>query len=136
MRAFVISTFFFMAIVAAAYGAAMFEMGECPDGHVNGDSWELPGCQGCDCGDGWYGCYGCGLMAFYYDTYSCYVQDNLDKGYPQCCKQELICKGDEGFDESKLRPDPEQIRDLPVEVEELNTIDDPILVVDPDESVE
>merc|ERR1711879_54858 len=84
--------------------AAMYALGECPDGHKPGDIWFKPGCQKCECQNDGYGCVSCGLSVIDPSILSgkCYVERHLEEEYPECCKPYIMCKGDKGFNETRL----------------------------------
>uniref|UniRef100_K1RNJ4 Single domain-containing protein n=1 Tax=Magallana gigas TaxID=29159 RepID=K1RNJ4_MAGGI len=75
-------------------------VGECPDGHKEGDSWTPLGgyCGGCACdANGW----GCGSCSPYVITENCYHETNTTAPYPDCCPS-LVCKDDPHFNPSKI----------------------------------
>ncbi|KAH9490617.1 Myeloblastin [Bulinus truncatus] len=51
-----------------------------------------------------YTIYSCGVYDIEYDKTRCYEQVDASAKYPGCCEPKVICKGDPGFDKSKLEP--------------------------------
>ncbi|KAH9490618.1 hypothetical protein Btru_033834 [Bulinus truncatus] len=95
----VLLTFFTVSKADVARG-----LGECPDGHKPGDVWYPPGCVEYNCDAEGYTIYGCGVYDIEYDKTRCYEQVDASAKYPGCCEPKVICKGDPGFDKSKLEP--------------------------------
>ncbi|CAL1540774.1 unnamed protein product [Lymnaea stagnalis] len=109
----VFSFFASLTLIATTVRCATIRVkGGCPEGHKPGDTWEREGCQQCFCDVGWWTCSSCGVCRHEYDKNSCYLERSKS-GYPECCKHKRVCKGQDGFDESKLQPDPNQRRKEP-----------------------
>ncbi|XP_022327984.2 uncharacterized protein LOC111127199 [Crassostrea virginica] len=93
---------FFIYIIcnlkSLSYGAAVFHMGECPEGHTEGDTWPWGDfCGQCSCYAGHWGCESCGVLA---NAFNCYHERKLHAPYPECCPS-LVCKGDPHFNQTK-----------------------------------
>ncbi|KAH9500767.1 hypothetical protein Btru_076409 [Bulinus truncatus] len=88
-----------LSISSTAYSAV--SIGEnCPEGRHPGDVWYPDGCQKCECSDGFYTCASCGVEE--YDGAECYSDGYTDGVNPDCCSELIKCRGEDGFDESRM----------------------------------
>ncbi|KAH9499865.1 hypothetical protein Btru_076790 [Bulinus truncatus] len=83
--------------------AVSFAIGECPSGHVPGDTWGSEGaCELCECHDDRFVCTSCGVYSILLDPNRCYHYRDMSKEYPGCCNPIIKCRGDPGFNETML----------------------------------
>ncbi|XP_059146209.1 uncharacterized protein LOC131933458 [Physella acuta] len=88
--------------VALAYGRIVTEIvDKCPNGKVSGDKWETNDCKVHYCKPREYTFKECDEKQF--DKTRCYIQPAApNQKYPNCCPS-VVCRGDAGFVESKLK---------------------------------
>merc|ERR1711874_52462 len=91
----------FVCLVGTSYCSVMIGPLPCPDNHTPGDTWFPKGCQRCTCGPGGFECVTCGTIGIIYDKTNCYEVKGTGN-YPACCEPKIICRGDPGFDQTKL----------------------------------
>eukprot|EP00105_Crassostrea_gigas_P023147 XP_011442882.1 PREDICTED: uncharacterized protein LOC105339150 [Crassostrea gigas] len=96
--ALLISAYGLIILIPMFKGAAFINIGECPDGHKEGDTWAWDGsCGECSCHVDSWGCVSCGVLAL---AEHCYHESNTHAHYPNCCPS-LVCVGDPHFNHTK-----------------------------------
>ncbi|CAG5122892.1 unnamed protein product, partial [Candidula unifasciata] len=74
----------------------------CPGNYQQGDVIYLRGCRAIQCYSGYTSTVSCSTSDVEYDRTSCYLRYNTELNYPYCCRPNVVCVGDEGFDETQL----------------------------------
>ncbi|CAG5136672.1 unnamed protein product, partial [Candidula unifasciata] len=75
----------------------------CPENYKAGDVvQQQEGCGIIRCYEDLAEFVGCGSSYVEHDRTSCYISYNTELNYPDCCTPNVVCAGDEGFDETQL----------------------------------
>ncbi|XP_059173808.1 uncharacterized protein LOC131954248 [Physella acuta] len=91
------------AVLTIVVADLIHTKGKCPGDRKTGEKWQETGCRECNCKASGYVCASCDDTDFFYERDTCYLEADDDIDYPECCVPDLVCRGDEGFNATKLQ---------------------------------